>query len=738
MEKVQPPGDRRGPARFARDTLWAVLYLAAAFVRLAPLSLHPGTRLADAGDAFMETWVAWWTSGNLWRGWPGIFGANAFFPHPDGLLYQEPLLAQAVLGWPLFHFLGPVLALNLVTTATFALSAFAFHLYAREWVESDSAAAVGAILYAFNAYASSNLARVHIVSLGWLPLALLALHRLFTRSDVRWAAAFALFSVLHGLSCLYYLTFYLLVLAVIVPVYVVTTRAWRRPAVLAALATAGVFIAAVIGLLAIPYVHLFHHYGFSAVVRPFDLFLYLTPPTGSLVYGALGDRLRPAGFYVDYFLGYAGLALATAGIVAVFGRRRRLEARPFWTAWLAIGLAAAALSAGIDVRWRGAHVGTGPYSFLKDVQPFSNLREPRRLAVLVLFSVSLFAAAGVAALARGLGRRGRPALAAALALVVAAEHWSLARTEGVAVPVRDGVPEAYRWLRERPGAEAVADLPARPAWLYRFMAVDQYFSTVHAKPIVTGWPSFFPPALERLLWDLRDFPGGHSAALLRAMGVRLVVVHPKRWADARPKFERALVEREDVWPLLARFPDGTGTGWEQYGLGAEEVRRVAESGEDPPPRACECREIDRPHYRVEASGGTRADLAMDGVLRTRWTSEDPQHRGMWFDIRLDRPFDVARVEIEMAHPYGEFARDLEITGRRGPETWPMGPLPDTGYEIRLLRQLIADPVGARLRYDLRPAVVDGLRLSIARTEEGAPPWSIREIHVYAVTAPSPR
>jgi hypothetical protein len=721
--------------RLRRDALWAAVYLAAAFVRLAPLSLHPATRIADQGDAYMETWVAWWTSGNLWRGWPGIFGANAFFPHPDGLLYQEPLLAQSVLGWPLFHALGPVLALNLVTIATFALSAFAFHLYAREWVESDSAAAVGAVLYAFNAYTAANIARVHIVSLGWLPLALLALHRLFTRADVRWAAPLALFSVLHGLSCLYYLTFYLLVLGVLVPVYFATTRAWRRPAVLAALGASGVLIAAVIGLLAIPYLRLFHRYGFSAEVRPFDLFLYLTPPTGSFVYGALGDKMRPAGFYVDFFLGYAALGLAALGIVAVLGGRRHAKARPFWIAWLVLGLAAAALSAGVDVRWRGAHIGTGPYALLQGVPPFSQLREPRRLAVLVLFSVSLFAAAGVGALGCRLALRARIALGGMLALLVAAEHWSLVRTEGGAVPVGASVPDAYRWLRERPGAEAVADLPARPAWLYRFMALDQYFSTVHAKPIVTGWPSFFPPALELLLWDLRDFPDDRSIALLRAMGVRLVVVHPKRWGEARETFERGLAEREDALPLLARFPDRAEPGWDHYGLGAEEVRMVPGPAEDPPPRECACREVDRGHYRLKASGGTRADLAADGELRTRWTSQDPQHRGVWFEVVLDRPVDIARVEIEMAHPYGEFARDLEITGRRGAETWPMGPLPDTGYDIRLLRQLIADPVGARLRYYLRPAPVDALRLSIARTEDGAPPWSIREIHVYALAAP---
>jgi hypothetical protein len=269
------------------------------------------------------------------------------------------------------------------------------------------------------------------------------------------------------------------------------------------------------------------------------------------------------------------------------------------------------------------------------------------------------------------------------------------------------------------------------------MVLDQYLSTTNGKPIMTGWPSFFPPALELLLWNLRDFPDARSLAVLRALGFRLAVIHPARWGEDRAYYERRLADRVDVLPVLARFPERALPEWERYGLGGEEVREITAGPEEPAPRACACREVDRRSYRVRASGGAEAALAVDGSPRTRWTSVDGQQGGMWFEVLLDRPRELARVEVEMSHPYGEFARYLEVAGGREAETWPMGPQRDVGYDIRLLRQLVADPGQARLRYDLRPAIVDRLRLALTRTDEGASPWSLPEIHVYETGGAGP-
>jgi len=305
------------------------------------------------------------------------------------------------------------------------------------------------------------------------------------------------------------------------------------------------------------------------------------------------------------------------------------------------------------------------------------------------------------------------------------------------VPAVATVPDVYRWLAESRDAPPVAELPARPTHLQRFMALDQYLATIHGKPITTGWPSFFPPALDLLLWDLRDFPDAGSITILRALGVRLAVIHPKRWESHRRFFERRLAEREAVLPLLARFPDRGLPVWNRFQLGGEEVRGIPPLAEERPPRACDCVEVERRHYRVESGFGNAATLAVDGVIGTRWTTVAPQQEGMWFAVLLDRPRRLARLEIDTASPYGEFARNLEISGYLGRESWPMGPRPDMWYEVALLRQLIRDPAKARLRYDLQPALVDRLRLTITRTDEGAPAWSIPEIHVYEAPLPPP-
>ena len=84
----------------------------------------------------------------------------------------------------------------------------------------------------------------------------------------------------------------------------------------------------------------------------------------------------------------------------------------------------------------------------------------------------------------------------------------------------------------------------------------------------------------------------------------------------------------------------------------------------------------------------------------------------------------------MTYPYGEFARNVAVTGFLGDEERHLEVQPDIWYDVALVRQLIRDPRQARLRYDLAPEAVDRLRLYVHRTERGAPAWSIPEIHVY--------
>lgn len=701
-------------------------YVLLAFVLLVPLSLHPGSRLPDDGDALQGVWILWWSATHL--GSANLIGGNIYYPHPSALAYSEPLLSQAVVAWPLFRlFENRVLVVNLVTIVSLGFSALAAHLLLRELTGNGTAAAVGAVLYAFSGYSLSNLPRLQLVSLQWMPLALLALHRFFDTGRPRNAWAWALFTVLHGLACFYYLLFYVFVLALVLPAYFVASGSWRMPRRLVVFGAAGVAGAAVLAAVAVPYMRLFHGYGFSGEPKSADLLGYFVPPAQTFLYrglvASLSDRFGP-----ERFLGYAALALGALGIAAIGSPRFADRWKIVRIAYALLGLAAFLVSGGPDLIIDGVRIGAGPFALIREIGPFGKLRTTIRFAMLVNLALSVMVAHGAVLL---LARRSRPRLSAlALATVIVVENWSPAYTRGVPIPVGPGVPDAYRWLASRPSGEPVAELPPQRFRFIRFDALDAYFSTFHRQPTLWGKPSFYPPALEILRWDLRNFPDALSITMLRAIGVRWALVHPKRWEEGRHFAMRRISERRELLPLVEAFPDRADPVWTHYLLGEEELHSIPALEAEGEPRSCACREVDRSGLRVRANGANAPTLALDGRRDTAWSTREGQYAAHFYEISFNRPLRPARIEIEMAAPYGEFARSLEIVGFFGGQYWHLSQRPDLWYEVALVRQLIKDPRQARLRYDLQPKVVDRLRLQIGETELGTGAWSIPEIHIY--------
>ncbi|PYQ07629.1 MAG: hypothetical protein DMF83_08930 [Acidobacteria bacterium] len=582
-------------------------------------------------------------------------------------------------------------------------------------------------MYAFNAYNLSQLPRIQLVSLQWLPLALLCLHRFFVSGRIRDAFGAAGFSLLHGLACFYYLAFYAVALVILVPVAAWTSHGWRKARAVAALVSIATVACSLLGFVAWPYASLFRHYGFTGESAGVDLARYLLPPYGSLPYPALGASQR--GMEVDYFLGYIALALAGLGLVRLLRGRAPAAWTPVLRAYAVLGLVSILLSAGSTLRVKGVSLGPGPFRLLQASGPFAELREPARFAMLVNLALATLVAVGAAALLSALRSPRRATVACFLLLpLLAAEHWSLRRTRGLDIPAAESVPEAYRWLARWPGDDPVAELPPRPFGLTRLTSLEAYFSTLHRKRILFARPSFFPPAYELLQWQLRDFPDERSITLLRALGFRLALVHPKRWGAEDGSRPPSVSDSE--LPLLAEFPDRDDPTWSRYQLGAEQVRAIPPLSAEGTPRACDCREIDRRTLRLDATGNVPPAWAVDGDRRTRWRTPEKQHKGSFFEIAFDRPRRPVRLEIEMTYPYGEFARNMAVTGFLGDEERHLEVQPDIWYDVALVRQLIRDPRQARLRYDLAPEAVDRLRLYVHRTERGAPAWSIPEIHVY--------
>jgi hypothetical protein len=674
-------------------------------------------------------WIVWWGATHLGLGYPDIFNANTYYPHPSGLLYSEPMFSQALMGWPLFHVLdNPILAINVLTLLTLALSAFGAHLLLRELTGSDAAAAVGAVFYAFNSYNFSQLPRLQLISLQWMPLALLSLHRFFARERNSYLFGFAAFSILLGLACFYYLMFYVLALAFILPLYLWAYQSWRKPGSIALLGGSGILIGATLGLVALPYLALYRRYGFVGHPESFDLAAFFRPPSDSLLYAALGARPH----LVDQFLGYFALLLGALGLVTFFRAKARGRLKAIGLAYLLVGVMGFFLSAGPQLLVNGARLGPGPYRILQNISPYGNMRDPYRFSILTRLALSLFVAQAAASLFAGSRPAKRAWGCALLAGLVVAEQWSPRRVRGVEIPTREEIPEAYPWLVAHRSDDVLAELPVYPSHLIRFTTLEAYFSTFHQRRILFNKPSFYPPALELLQWELRNFPDQRSVTLLQALKVRLAVVHPKRWGDPgrRKRSLRSLRRKAADLPLVRKFPDRDDSLWDQYDLGGERIHLITPLSQEGSPRSCACREIDRDSFELVASGTSDPGLAIDGDRETKWTTGGSQGKGDFFEITFDRTRRPARIEIEMAFPYGEFVRNLGVNGYRGERGWRMEQLEDVWYTVALVRQLIEDPSRARLRYDLLPIDATRIRLFIRRTEPGIRGWSIPEIHVY--------
>ena len=162
------------------------------------------------------------------------------------------------------------------------------------------------------------------------------------------------------------------------------------------------------------------------------------------------------------------------------------------------------------------------------------LRVPARLSVIVLMALSVLAALGLARMLARLTPRARAAAAILVGAAVFAEGWSgPLRMAPVDARGRPGDRGAYRWLAQQPPGGAI-ELPI-VEWAIAPTLTYQYATLSHGHPIVNGY-SGYGSALQEFLGGgaspLNDLDRiDDSLNLLRAVGVRYVLVHPRDYDD---------------------------------------------------------------------------------------------------------------------------------------------------------------------------------------------------------------
>jgi hypothetical protein len=760
-----PSGD--SPPRSNRTT-WprtaaAVLcaYLAIAAVYAYPVLRHSFDRIAnDPYDPILNTSILWWnaTTVPFTAAW---WSPPHFYPATDVAAFTENLVGISVIASPIYWSTGNALAAyNLSFFLTWPLSAFAAYLLALVLTRRHDAAFLAGLSFGFTPYRTAELGHLQMLSVYWIPLCLVALHRFLDSRRAGWLVLFILAWVLQALANGYFIFFGAVLIGLWILYFCSTRDTWRAaPAILIACALANLPLLPVM----LKYHAVHEQYGLRRTMA--EALWFSSPVEGWLKVSqavwlwpkVLGDSKD------DLFPGITAVILVS---LAVWRRPwSRTDGSRDVPRWLVVGLAViAALSAAVVV----ATLALGPWraSILGVTLRTSDLNRP--LMLLVLSGLPLLVLkTDVVELLR---RRSAFAFYVAATIVLAVLCCGPVLRTGDAV-ILDPMP--YRWLMAVPGFDQLR-VPTR-FWmlgtlclaiaaalafgrlapergrrrvaafvvLSAFLLLDGWTNGLHMAAAPQQWPRVQRRADARPLLELPLGPDWDAAATFRSMRHRRRVLNGVSGYDP-PHYEplKSGLASHDPALLLAiaslgEFEVVVNGEADPGGVWARYVASV-------PGAVLRDSDGTRTLYRIPATdrlevhlgpivpiAGASANsldgsLAIDGRMETEWNDGRSQQPGQWLIADLGQPREVAGI----THALGEFARDfprrLAIDTSLDGSTWVAAWQGPTVVDAFLAATRA--PIEARMPFAFEPRQARYVRLQQLDTEIHL--WRVAELTVH--------
>ena len=523
---------------------------------------------ANLGDPLLNSiilgWNVQWLTGTRHG---GFWDVPIFHPHDNTLAYSEHLIGQTLFVWPVFAATdNAVLTYNVALLASFALCGSACYLWIHALTGRRDVALVFAAAVTFSPFRmSGQLSRLQMLSIGWLPLALWAIHRYGETTRVSYLAVVVASLTLLILSNMYMLFLAALPVGLLIMSVLAAERGerWRL-----ALGFAGGLAA--VALLLLPVVQPYralnarmglvhddeHTAGYSAHLLSYASVHTSSPPLPWVRTEITGDQAL-----------YPGLVLILPlFVLAARSVRRGIDesGRRWALLYGAIGGIALFLSFGPETRTAdGDVILTNPYAWLRYRVPgLAAVRAPGRFAAIVCLSLAILGALVMTALTRRLSVKSRASLAIAALAIIALEAWPKAlRVESMPPEGREVDQQLYTWLARQPAA-AMLELPASSLTAQSPVVelYHQYATLRHPHRLINGYSGFNSTSADLFESHHSPFitPGRlpEGVAYLRSLDVRYVVLHPHDYAEPRRVVE--IIKQMQTLPDVAEQHDIDG------------------------------------------------------------------------------------------------------------------------------------------------------------------------------------
>jgi hypothetical protein len=444
-------------------------------------------------------------------------------------------LGTAVLVLPLRLFTTePLVLFNLATLIALAFGGWAFHALVFGLTRQRWAGLLAGLLAAFSPEQLAHVFHLNLLSVGWLALFLLGLHRIVERPSVSAVLLTGVSGALNAQSSGYYAVSAAVLALLFVAFHARPLRTPRTGGAL--LAAAGLAL-----LLTFPYIHEFHELRDEqgGLRRPLPMSVQMSFQPGKdlgstgYVYG------RILGAQEGLFPGLVILALVPVAL--------RRGGRPAW--YFATSAAVLVLlSLGPQLALFGYTLPL-PYRWLFDIPPFDSMRHPFTFAAVALMLLAVLAGIGWSRLSIAAKPWAGPVV-----LVLAALE-TLSPPPDV-VPIPPGVPPAYQLLESMPPG-AILEVPL-------FAPQTVLWAARHGRPVLNGAGAFAPLqtlTLDRYIQNhwMESAPADADTErptpyLVGRFPVRYVIlpaVRIRHLEDVAPAFERSR-----TYHLVAVASDG--------------------------------------------------------------------------------------------------------------------------------------------------------------------------------------
>jgi hypothetical protein len=460
---------RRLATAAAREISVFLLFAAWAVLVTRPLAFRLATHTLPGPDPLSHLWMVSWLTGHAFQ--PSqLFHGNIFSPAPHAALLTDLSLGTAVLVLPLRLFTTePLVLFNLATLMALAFGGWAFHALVFGLTRNRWAGLLAGLLATFSPEQLTHVFHLNLLSIGWLALFVLGLHRIVERPSAGAVLLTGISGALNAQSSGYY--------AVSAAVIAVVFVAFHARALVSRRAAGALLGAAFLAtVLTLPYIHEFHELRAEqgGLRRPLPMSVEMAFQPGrdlgstGYVYGRL------LGAQEGLFPGLLVLALVPVAL-----RRGGRTAGCLATAAALLVV----LSLGPQLRV-GGRVLPLPYRWLFEVPPFDSMRHPFTFAAVALMLLAVLAGIGWSSLKWSAKPWSGPAV-----LLLAALETMSPPPDVVAIP--PGLPPAYRLLESLPPG-AILEVPL-------FAPETVLWAARHGRPVLNGAGAFAP--LQTLVLD---------------------------------------------------------------------------------------------------------------------------------------------------------------------------------------------------------------------------------------------